>query len=129
VAAAPAPVVKPAVKPPLPPVLLFTPLLQPPAQSLIPAIPPPPAASFGQTIPPGGATVRVFEDKKEEEEATEQSQAFARFSPAGYGLPLGALILMAAVGASIVRGRRRPRRAALALLSSQTSDPRPRRRI
>ena len=99
---APAPAPAPIAPPPAPPVaarrrrlqssrrssrrcrrvLPFTPLLQPPAQSLIPAIPPPPAASFGQTIPPGGATVRVFEDKKEEEEATEQSQAFARFSPA-----------------------------------------------
>jgi hypothetical protein len=110
-------------------VLLFTPLFQPPVQASVPAIPPPPAAAFGQTIPPGGATVRVFEEKKEEEEATEQSQAFARYSPAGYGLPLGALILLAAAGASIVRGRRRPRRAALALISQQTSDPRPRRRI
>jgi len=126
----PTPVVKPVVKPPLPPpVLLFTPLFQPPVQASVPAIPPPPAAAFGQTIPPGGATVRVFEEKKEEEEATEQSQAFARYSPAGYGLPLGALILLAAAGASIIRGRRRPRRAALALISQQTSDPRPRRRI
>ena len=126
----PAPPAKPVVKAPLPPpVLLFTPLFQPPAQGSVPAIPPPPAAAFGQTIPPGGATVRVFEEKREEEEATEQSQAFARYSPAGYGLPLGALILLAAAGASIVRGRRRPRRAALALISQQTSDPRPRRRI
>ena len=129
-APAPPPPVKPVVKAPLPPpVLLFTPLFQPPAQGSVPAIPPPPAAAFGQTIPPGGATVRVFEEKREEEEATEQSQAFARYSPAGYGLPLGALILLAAAGASIIRGRRRPRRAALALISQQSTDPRPRRRI
>jgi hypothetical protein len=128
-APAPLPPVKPVVKAPLPPVLLFTPLFQPPAQGSVPAIPPPPAAAFGQTIPPGGATVRVFEEKREEEEATEQSQAFARYSPAGYGLPLGALILLAAAGASIIRGRRRPRRAALALISPQSTDPRPRRRI
>jgi hypothetical protein len=127
---APVPAAKPALKPPLPPpVLLFTPFFQLPAQAAVPAIPPPPAAAFGQPIPPGGATVRVFEEKREEEEATEQSQAFASYSPAGYGLPLGALILMAAVGASIVRGRRRPRGSALALVSSQTSDPRQRRRI
>jgi hypothetical protein len=125
----PAPPAKPVVKAPLPPpVLLFTPLFQPPIQGSVPAIPPPPAAAFGQTIPPGGATVRVFEEKREEEEATEQSQAFARYSPAGYGLPLGALILLAAAGASIIRGRRRPRRAALALISLQSTDPRPRRR-
>jgi hypothetical protein len=124
------PAVKPAVKtpPPAAAVLLFTPL-PPLSQNGVPAIPPPPAASFARPIPPGGATVRVFEEKREEEEATEQSQAFARYSPAGYGLPLGALILMAAVGASIVRGRRRPRRSALALVSSQTSDPRQRRRL
>jgi hypothetical protein len=127
-APAPAPPAKPAVKPPLPPpVLLFTPLFQPPAQGALPAIPPPPAAAFGQPIPPGGATVRVFEEKREEEEATEQSQAFARHSPYGYGLPLGFLILLAAAGASIVRDRRRPDRS-LALLSLQTSDPRQRRR-
>ena len=48
------------------------------------AIPPPPAGAFARPIPPGGATVRVFEEKKEEEEATEQSQAFARRD---YGVP------------------------------------------
>ena len=125
----PAPPVKPAVKPPLPPpVLLFTPLFQLPAQAPVPVVPPPPAAGFGQPIPPGGATVRVFEEKKEEEEATEQSQAFARYSPIGYGLPLVALILLAGAGTSIVRDRRRPRRTAPALLALKTSDPRPRRR-
>ena len=91
-AIAPAPpVVKPAVKPP--PViapLLFTPLLLSP-QGGVPAIPPPPAASFARPIPPGGATVRVFEEKKEEEEATEQSQAFAAYRAEDYrGLPVGA---------------------------------------
>jgi len=72
--------------------------------------------------------VRVFEEKREEEEATEQSQAFARYWPDGYGLPLGVLILLAAAGASIGRDRRRPRHAALARLSLQSSDQRPRRR-
>jgi hypothetical protein len=88
----PAPPAKPAVKPPLPPpVLLFTPLFQLPAQPAVPAIPPPPAAAFGQPIPPGGATVRVFEEKREEEEATEQSQAFAAYRAESYrGLPVGA---------------------------------------
>jgi hypothetical protein len=88
----PAPPVKAAVKPPLPPpVLLFTPLFQLPVQSPVPTVPPPPAAGFGQPIPPGGATVRVFEEKKEEEEATEQSQAFASYRPESYrGLPVAA---------------------------------------
>jgi hypothetical protein len=96
----PAPPAKPAVKPPLPPpVLLFTPLFQPPAQGALPAIPPPPAAAFGQPIPPGGATVRVFEEKREEEEATEQSQAFAAYRAEDYrGLPIGARAYAGRVG-------------------------------
>ncbi|HEY2282354.1 MAG TPA: hypothetical protein VGH60_02250 [Solirubrobacteraceae bacterium] len=90
-AAAPAPpAAKPAVKPPAAAALLFTPLLLLP-QSGVPAIPPPPAGAFARPIPPGGAGVRVFEEKKEEEEATEQSQAFAAYRAADYrGLPIGA---------------------------------------
>lgn len=130
---APTPAAKPAVKPPPAAALLFTPLLLP-LQNGVPAIPPPPAGAFARPIPPGGATVRVFEEKKEEEEATEQSQAFARYWPGGYGLPLGVLILLAAAGFSIGRDRRssrsRPRHAAMALarLSLHSSDSRPRRR-
>jgi hypothetical protein len=132
---APTPPAKPAIKPPPPAAaLLFTPLLLP-LQNGVPAIPPPPAGAFARPIPPGGATVRVFEEKKEEEEATEQSQAFARYWPGGYGLPLGVLILLAAAGFSIGRNRRssrsRPRHAAmmaLARLAPQSSEPRPRRR-
>jgi hypothetical protein len=126
-----APPAKPAVKPPpVAAALLFTPLLLP-LQNGVPAIPPPPPGAFARPIPPGGAGVRVFEEKKEEEEATEQSQAFARYWPGGYGLPLGVLILLAAAGFSIGRDRRssRPRHPmALARLSPQSSDPRPRRR-
>jgi hypothetical protein len=70
--------------------LLFAPLLLAP-QGGVPAIPPPPAGAFARPIPPGGATVRVFEEKREEEEATEQSQAFAAYRAEDYrGLPLGA---------------------------------------
>jgi hypothetical protein len=120
---------KPAVKPPPPAALLFAPLLLP-LQNGVPAIPPPPAGAFARPIPPGGAGVRVFEEKKEEEEATEQSQAFARYWPGGYGLPLGVLILLAAAGFSIGRDRRGRSRpvTALARLSPQSSDPRLRRR-
>lgn len=132
---APGPAAKPAVKPPPAAALLFTPLLLP-LQNGVPAIPPPPAGAFARPIPPGGATVRVFEEKKEEEEATEQSQAFARYWPGGYGLPLGVLILLAAAGFSIGRDRRssrsRSRHAtttmALARVSPQSSDPHSRRR-
>ena len=87
----PAPPAKPAVKPPPPAAaLLFTPLLLG-LQNGVPAIPPPPAGGFARPIPPGGAGVRVFEEKKEEEEATEQSQAFAAYRAAAHrGLPVGA---------------------------------------
>jgi hypothetical protein len=85
------PAAKPAVKPPpVAAAALFTPLLLLP-QSGVPAIPPPPAGAFARPIPPGGAGVRVFEEKKEEEEATEQSQAFAAYRAEDYrGLPVGA---------------------------------------
>jgi hypothetical protein len=151
-APAPAPPVKPAVKPPLPPVLLFTPFFQLPTQAGVPAIPPPPAAAFGQPIPPGGATVRVFEEKREEEEATEQSQAFAAYRAEDYrGLPVGArayaggggsgdgsalyvllaVVLAAGAGASLGRDpRRRGRRteAELALVTARTQYRHPRQR-
>ena len=98
VAPAPPPA-KPAVKPPpAAAALLFAPLLLPP-QSGVPAIPPPPAGAFARPIPPGGATVRVFEEKKEEEEATEQSQAFAAYRAEDYrGLPVGARAYAASGG-------------------------------
>jgi hypothetical protein len=70
--------------------LAILPVLKLPALGPVPAIPPPPAASFARPIPPGGATVRVFEEKREEEAAPEQSQAFARHRPAGHGVPLAA---------------------------------------
>jgi hypothetical protein len=98
---APAPPAKPAVKlPPPAAALLFAPLLLSP-QSGVPAIPPPPAGAFARPIPPGGATVRVFEEKKEEEEATEQSQAFAAYRAADYrDLPVGARAYAASRGAN-----------------------------
>jgi len=138
---------KPAPKVALP--LAFLPIVQVPGAGGVRVVPPPPAASFADTIPPGGATVRVFEEKREEEAAPEQSQAFARYpvsvparayasagtssgSPrlAVYGPPLAVLILLAGAGASIGRGRRRSRRAAFARLHIQqpTSTPSSRRR-
>jgi hypothetical protein len=138
---------KPAPKVALP--LVILPVIQLPAVGPVPAVPPPPAASFARPIPPGGATVRVFEEKREEEAAPEQSQAFARYrssapalAPASasggdswrlatYGLPLGVLILLAGAGASIGRGRRRSQEVSFARLSMQsttTSTPSSRRR-
>jgi hypothetical protein len=122
---APAPVVKiaPKAAPKVVLPLAILPIVKLPAVGPVPAVPPPPAASFARPIPPGGATVRVFEEKREEEAAPEQSQAFSRYLPGSYGVPLGVLVLLAAAGASIGRGRRRPRRgAALARLSSSQHD-------
>jgi hypothetical protein len=145
---APAPAKAPAPRPALKPVLpaAFLPLVKLPAAGLLPAVPPPPAASFARPIPPGGATVRVFEEKREEEAAPESSQAFARLQPMAqrnaiptpvYSL---ALVLLLA-GAGAVTMRRPPagggRRHALARASSGDSrsvptsrrtQPPPRRR-
>jgi hypothetical protein len=124
-AKAPAP--KPAPKVALP--LAILPVIALPATSAVPAIPPPPAATFARPIPPGGATVRAFEEKREEEVAPEQSQAFSRHLPYGYGLPLIALILLAAAGGATIRfDPHRRRRAAVATLSLHQPTPRPRRR-
>jgi hypothetical protein len=80
--------------PPLPP-----PLVRLPVQGLVPAIPPPPAGAFARPIPPGGATVRVYEEKREEEGATEQSQAFAAYRADGdRSLTLGARAYVSAHG-------------------------------
>lgn len=76
-AKAPAPKLAPKVALPL----AILPVLKLAAKGPLPAIPPPPAAGFTEPIPPGGATVRVFEEKREEEAAPESSQAFSR-SPA-----------------------------------------------
>src|SRR5581483_6303732 len=101
-----------AALPLLPPKLLV--------RGFVPAIPPPPAGAFARPIPPGGATVRVYEEKREEEAAPEQSQAFSRYHPDGHGLPpgmyvFGAAILAAAAGATLrlgpLRGDRRQRAA------------------
>jgi hypothetical protein len=124
---APAPATKPAPKVAIP--LAVLPLVALPTSAGVPAIPPPPAGTFARPIPPGGATVRAFEEKREEEAAPEQSQAFSRRIPEGYGLPLLALILLAAAGGATIRfDPHRRRRAALARLSLQQPTPRPRRR-
>ena len=147
--ASPAP--KAAHRPPPPlPALLPPPLVRLPVQGVVPAIPPPPAAAFGRPIPPGGATVRVFEEKREEEEATEQSQAFAAYRAEAYrGLPIGArayagggggwstqsralylllaAVLVAGAGASVgldPRRRNRRKQTELAVTAARTQTSR-----
>jgi hypothetical protein len=91
-----APAPKPALKVVLP--LAISPIAKLPSVGPIPAVPPPPAASFARPIPPGGATVRVFEEKREEEAAPESSQAFARapLRARGRGLQAGSTAVTAA---------------------------------
>jgi hypothetical protein len=91
--------------PPLPPVPT-----QPPALvSIPPTIPPPPPPPPVRPLPPGGAPARVYqvEEKREEEAAIEESQAFARFEQDGGGLPpyvIGLVVLAAVAGASLRAG-------------------------
>ncbi len=95
VEAAPPPVMIPPPPPPRPLVARPLPPLPPvPAQppaliSIPPTIPPPPPPPPVRPLPPGGATARVYqvEEKREEEAAIEESQAFARFEQDGGGLP------------------------------------------
>ena len=128
-APAPKPPPKPAPKLRLPPVIpalpAAVPLTKLAARGVVPAIPPPPAGAFARPIPPGGATVRVFEEKREEEAAPEQSQAFAAYRAAEHGngpspaiYTLLAVVIAAAAGASLrlgFRARRRERGRELAL--------------
>ena len=94
---------------PLPPV----PSAPPELASLPPAIPPPPPPPAVRPLPPGGAPARVYQvkEKREEEAALEESQAFARFEQDGGGLPqfVIGLVLLAAVAGASIRGGPRPR--------------------
>jgi hypothetical protein len=113
----PSPEARPAAPPPPP----FRPLLPPivpvplqaPALINIPAVPPPPPPPLVRPLPPGGMTARVYqvEEKREEEAAFEESQAFSRFEQDGGGVPpyLIGLVLLAAFAGASIRGGPRPR--------------------
>lgn len=117
----PPPVSPPPATPPpsLPASALSPPILtpQPPVARVTTITPPPPPAA-GRPLPPGGVGARVYqvEEKREEEAAIEESQAFSRYSPDGGPSPLPTLLIVlvaAAAGASIrgaARGRGVPRR-------------------
>lgn len=128
----PAPVAPPAAVPPAPPaqaapptppvppsVLLPSVPLQGPTLTNSPTIPPPPPPPAIRPLPPGGAPGRVYqvEEKREEEVAPEQSQAFSRYepednSPPAYLLGLVAIAALAGVGMRGTGGRRQRVRAA-----------------
>jgi hypothetical protein len=104
----PAPVVVPGPIMPSP-----VPTAPHPVASFPPVIPPPPTPFVANPTPPGGATVRVHEEKREEEEATETSSAFSAYHPDDAPMvpmvPLGVALLVVAIGGGMT-GRRMSRR-------------------
>ncbi len=91
-----------------------------PPIGVVPAIVPPPPPPIVRPLPPGGAPARTYqvEEKREEEAAIEESQAFSRYQPdSGMSVPpyLLGLVLLAALASASVRagpgtrrGRSRP---------------------
>lgn len=126
---------KPSLRPPSLPEQLLGGFKSPVSPLLV--APPPPTAAFARPIPPGGATVRALEEKREDEEAYEQSQAFSTYRPdERFGITpyLYSLILLAALGAAAAgSGSRRRRGRAYAAVSGQErrhpDHRRPRRRL
>jgi hypothetical protein len=96
----------PPPNPPVPPDP-FAPIGTPIA-AVVPAIVPPPPPIV-RPLPPGGAPARTYqvEEKREEEAAIEESQAFSRYEPdGGTSVPpyLLGLVLLAALAGASVRG-------------------------
>jgi hypothetical protein len=129
-----APPARPAPLAPQPPVVP-PPVPNTQARAGVPGAPPPPAGGFGRPIPPGGAVARVFEEKREEEVAPEQSQAFSAYdaddrAPVPSYL-LGVVLLAALAGASIridYKRRRRYTEVAHSRVSAAPITPTPRNR-
>lgn len=95
--------------------------------------PPPPPTFFANPIPPGGATVRVHEEKREEEIAPEQSQANAVAFHTDDHLPVepflvGLALIAALAGVTIRPGRRRRPAYAISRTQHDRRDHRLRRR-
>lgn len=110
----PAPQPNPPPNPPPPQPAAFLPAPAPPP-AFVPAIVPPPPPPVVRPLPPGGAPARVYqvEEKREEEVATEESQAFSRYEGGGasrdegFAVPpylLGLVLLAALVGATVRGG-------------------------
>jgi len=88
-------------------------------------------------LPPGSAPGRSYqvEEKREEEAAIEESQAFSRHEPGGDGLTvtpyvLGLVLILALAGASVRGGpgaRRRPQPTPAPATPDETRTPRSRR--
>jgi hypothetical protein len=136
--AAPAPAPVPNPPPPTPPpvpVDPFVPLVTGLTVGAVPAIVPPPPPPIVRPLPPGGAPARTYqvEEKREEEAAIEESQAFSRYEGEDAGLtaptylPGLALILALALAGATVRGgpgerrRNRPAPATTSAVRTQRS--------
>jgi hypothetical protein len=132
---APTPAAVPNPPPPTPPpapVNPFVPLATGLAIGALPAIVPPPPPPVVRPLPPGGAPARTYqvEEKREEEAAIEESQAFARHEEGGAGLAvppyLPVLVLILALAGASVRGgpgarrRNRPAPATTAVLRQRS---------
>ncbi|HEU4737438.1 MAG TPA: hypothetical protein VFS48_10490, partial [Solirubrobacterales bacterium] len=95
--AAPAPPPPNPPPPPTPPPAVPEPFLLPPAPPLgvVPAIVPPPPPPIVRPLPPGGAPARSYqvEEKREEEAAIEESQAFSRYDAESDGLTVPPYLL------------------------------------
>lgn len=129
----PPPAPHPAAAPvPLPPPLFAVPSAAPGASPPPQVTPPPPVSSFARPIPPGGAVVRVFEEKREEEVAPESQSAFSAYRPDDH-LPLGPALLGLALIASLAgatlslgaRRRERHQRRPVALATNRHHRNRP----
>ena len=116
----PAPTPPPAVNV-IPPAPLAPAAFVPLAAGLVATVPAgllPPPPPVVRPLPPGGAPARTYqvEEKREEEAAIEESQAFSRYDSEDEGLTvppyLLGLVLIAAIGATGVRGGPRSKRRA-----------------
>lgn len=87
-------------------------ILAPLSLAMVPVVPPPPPPSLARPIPPTGGMARAPEKQRDEEVATEDSQAFSAYrhddSP-NYTLTLAGLILLSAAIGVALPGTRRGR--------------------
>jgi hypothetical protein len=134
----PLPPPPPPVSPPSPPpaqiaALPLVPLAAAGVAAAVPAIPPPPPPPIVRPLPPGGAPARTYqvEEKREEEAALEQSQAFARYVADDGGLTvppyLPALVLLLAIAGAAAARRAGPGGGRPAPATTTTAQTRRRR--